>query len=214
MVQKNPALGRNKWYSLRITKLKYRDTSASSILYEDGECEALARFRKEITALVSWGSTWQWQNYRYIQPSQSPSIKLSSIQISWCLFPRISAQIRPQMTQRRFSLRPSWCGVVSVAGAESGAEGNQSRLCLTECHVFSDGSHFRGEFLKQQCPVSTCVLTSNRNKFQTADLVLFKVTEIHFWLRQELRKWILHSIFIILAQIFKLSFNSRLLALF
>ena len=66
-----------------------------------------------------------------------------------------------------------------MAGAASGAEGNPSRLCLTESRVFSDSSYFRGEFLKQQCPVSSCVLTSNRNKFQTADLVLFKVTEIN-----------------------------------
>jgi len=32
----------------------------------------------------------------------------------------------------------------------------------------------RGEFLKQKCPVSTCVLTSDRKQQNTADLILFK----------------------------------------
>ena len=34
---------------------------------------------------------------------------------------------------------------------------------------------FRGEFLKQNCPVSTCALTNDRNKKESADLILFKV---------------------------------------
>ena len=33
----------------------------------------------------------------------------------------------------------------------------------------------RGEFLKQNCPVNTCVLSSDKNKQNTADLILFKV---------------------------------------
>lgn len=37
----------------------------------------------------------------------------------------------------------------------------------------------RGEFLKQNCPVSNCALVSDKNKQDTADLILFKV-EI-FW---------------------------------
>ena len=48
-------------------------------------------------------------------------------------------------------------------------------LTKVTTNIMSDVSHYRGEFLKQQCPVSSCVLTSNRNKFQTADLVMFKV---------------------------------------
>ena len=33
----------------------------------------------------------------------------------------------------------------------------------------------RGEFLKQNCPVSNCALVSDKNKQDTADLILFKV---------------------------------------
>ena len=32
----------------------------------------------------------------------------------------------------------------------------------------------RGEFLKQQCPVSSCVISTNRAEAEEADLILFK----------------------------------------
>ena len=35
----------------------------------------------------------------------------------------------------------------------------------------------RGEFLKQNCPVSTCALTNDRKKKESADLILFKVSK-------------------------------------
>ena len=40
--------------------------------------------------------------------------------------------------------------------------------------------HYRGEFVKQKCPVSTCVLTSDRKQQNTADLILFKVLNKFF----------------------------------
>ena len=34
--------------------------------------------------------------------------------------------------------------------------------------------HYRGEFVKQKCPVSTCVLTSDRKQQNTADLIFLR----------------------------------------
>jgi hypothetical protein len=42
--------------------------------------------------------------------------------------------------------------------------------------IFSGLVPGRGVFLKDKCPVSSCVISSNRDEAENADLLLFKVS--------------------------------------
>ena len=62
-----------------------------------------------------------------------------------------------------------WGGLAQWGGVKGGRWGRVER---EESQL---DYNFRGEFLKRDCPVSTCALTNDRNKKETADLILFKV---------------------------------------
>ena len=89
-------------------------------------------------------------------------------QTSWCTSPPARRWSIPSWSLSR----PSSCG----GGWLSGGEWRGGGECPTSESSDEISIIFRGEFLKQNCPVSTCALTSDRNKKESADLILFKVS--------------------------------------